>query len=515
MASKYLYAFLLIHSMCFARELHQTNDIPKSTAEAQGVSSSAILDFIHAVESEMDALHSLVLMRHGKVVAEGWWAPYEAERPHMLYSLSKSFTATAIGMAVDEKQLSLDDKVVSFFPDRVPADASENLNAMRIRDLLCMGTGNHDDTLPAMKDGGETDWIKVFLSCPVEHQPGTHFRYNTGATYMLSAILQKVTGEKLLDYLTPRLFDPLGIKNPSWESSAQGIHTGGYGLKVKTQDIAKLGQLYLQKGMWNGKRLLSEAWVQQATSNQISTGNNPKSDWNQGYGFQFWRCRHNAYRGDGAFGQYCVVMPDQDAVLAITSGLGNMQQVLDLAWQHLLPGMNDQALPPNPDAAATLHGKLSTLQLKPVHGEPSSPKADDFIGKVYHFKENERGLQRLSLSPLSDGLHITLHNTHGEQRIPCGFGEWKTSTITLEKALVKPVGETNGLQPIAASGAWTTPERFVATVYFNETPFKLTQTLQFKDEQLFLNLEYNVRFSQKKWQLTGSLTPPNLKGESP
>ncbi|MFT5129213.1 MAG: CubicO group peptidase (beta-lactamase class C family), partial [Rhodothermales bacterium] len=161
-------------------------------------------------------------------------------------------------------------------------------------------------------------WPAVFLGQPVTHQPGSCFRYNTGASYMLAAILHQVTGKPLVDYLGERLFEPLGITDYSWETDPCGVNTGGYGLKIRTEDIAKLGQLYLRKGLWNGKRLLSETWIAAASSRQIDNGSNPKSDWNQGYGFQFWICRHGAYRGDGAFGQYCIVMPKQDSVIAIT-----------------------------------------------------------------------------------------------------------------------------------------------------------------------------------------------------
>lgn len=475
--------------------------------EAQGVSSSAILEWVDAAERDVDALHSFVLVRHGKIIAEGWWSPYEKDRPHMLYSLSKSFTSTAVGMAVDEGRLSLDDKVVSFFPDKVPAQPSENLARMRIRDLLCMGSGNHNDTLPPMREGAETDWVKVFFAQPVEHEPGTYFCYNTGATYMLSAIVQKTTGQKVLDYLTPRLFEPLGIQNATWEVSPQGIQTGGYGLKVKTRDIAALGLLYLRKGDWNGKRLLSEKWVGQATSKQIANGDKPDNDWNQGYGFQFWRCRNNAYRGDGAFGQYCVVMPDQDAVLAITSGLGDMQQVLNLAWTHLLPAMRPEPLAADPAARTRLSDKLASLTLRPVKGERSTPAAAGVLGKTYAFEDNEKGLQSLSLNQDDKGVFLKLRNVHGEQRIDCGFDRWATGEITFEKALTLPVGGTNGRQVIAASGAWAAPDLYLANIYFYETPFRLTLSLRFKDERLFLDLEHNVAFGPKKWSLMSRQLP--------
>lgn len=476
--------------------------------EAQGVSSRAVLDWVGAVERDVNALHSFVLVRHGKIVAEGWWSPYEKDRPHMLYSLSKSFTSTAIGIAADEGRLSLDDKVISFFPDQAPAQPSENLARMRVRDLLCMGSGNHNDTLKPMKEGTEADWIKVFFAQPVEHEPGTHFCYNTGATYMLSAILQKTTGQDLLAFLTPRLLEPLEIRGATWEVSPQGIRTGGYGLKVRTRDIASLGQLYLQKGAWNGKRLLSEQWVSLASSKQISNGDKPDSDWAQGYGFQFWRCRNNAFRGDGAFGQYCVVMPDQDAVLAITSGLGDMQQVLNLVWAHLLPGLRPEPLAADPATRAQLASKLASLALRPVSGERSSPAAAGVLGKTFTFEDNDKGLQSLSLNQDDSGLFLKVRNVHGEQRIDCGFGRWSKGDVIFEKALTLPVGGTNGRQMIAASGAWTAPDQYTASVYFCETPYCLTLDLGFKGDRLTLDLNYNVAFGPKKWQLVGSVAPP-------
>ena len=299
-------SFLLLFVAGNAQD-HKTE---ATTPESLGISSQAILNFIEAAEKERkDDLHSFILLRHGQIAAQGWWNPYNPESPHMLFSLSKSFTSTAIGIAQAEGLLNINDKVTSFFPDETPKEASQNLQAMRIRDLLAMNTGHNDDATDRMtKD--TASWVKGFLSLPVEHKPGTHFVYNSAATFMLSAIIQKTTGKTLLDYLTPRLFEPLGITHPAWESSPAGINIGGWGLKVRTKDIAQLGQLYLQKGMWQGKQLIPAAWVEEATKKQSSNGSNPDSDWEQGYGYQFWRCRYDLYRGDGAFGQYCIVFPE-------------------------------------------------------------------------------------------------------------------------------------------------------------------------------------------------------------
>ena len=326
-------------SFCIAAA-QASSPLPRSSPEAQGVSSSAVLAFVEAADKNIDSMNSFMLVRHGHVVAEGWWAPYDAESPHSLYSLSKSFTSTAVGLAIAEGKLSLDDEVLKFFPEDAPAEPSNNLKAMRVSDLLRMSTG-HQTEPPRTPD---QPWTKTFLAQPVPFKPGTHFLYNTSATYMLSAIVQKATGMTVLDYLRPRLFEPLGIEHPTWETSPQGISTGGYGLSIRTEDIARFGQLYLQKGKWQGKQLVPAAWVEAATARQTSNGSNPKSDWDQGYGYQFWRCRHGAYRGDGAFGQFCVVLPEQDAVIAITSGVKDMQAVLNLVWDKLLPAMKPSPL---------------------------------------------------------------------------------------------------------------------------------------------------------------------------
>jgi CubicO group peptidase (beta-lactamase class C family) len=233
---------------------------PRSTPAAQGLSAAAILSFVERAEASIEALHSLMLVRHGHVIAEGWWSPYGPKLPHMLFSLSKSFTSTAVGLAVAEGRLTVQDRVLSFFPQDAPAEVSENLAAMRVRDLLSMSTGNADDTFGPMHEAADGNWVRAFLARPVEYAPGTHFLYNTGATYMCSAIVQKLTGQTLLDYLTPRLFAPLGIEGARWESCPRGINHGGTGLHVRTEDIARFGQLYLQKGLWQGQRLLSEAW---------------------------------------------------------------------------------------------------------------------------------------------------------------------------------------------------------------------------------------------------------------
>jgi CubicO group peptidase (beta-lactamase class C family) len=300
-------------------------------------------------------------------VAECWWKPEAADKPHVMHSLSKSFTSTAVGLAVAEGKLSIDDHVLKLFPEDAPAEPSENLKAMRVRDLLTMTCGHETEA----KFTPDTPWVKTFLAQPVPHKPGTHFQYNTPGSYMLSAIVTKVTGQTVLDYLKPRLFEPLGIDNPTWQASPQGISCGGFGLFIRTEDIAKFGLLYLQKGKWNGKQLVPANWVEMATSKQVEnkdapSGRGNKPDWQQGYGFQFWRCQHGAVRGDGANGQFCIVLPEQDAVIAITAETGNMQAEINVVWDKLLPAFGVAALPANGPEEAKLKETRGGLKAHPA-----------------------------------------------------------------------------------------------------------------------------------------------------
>ncbi|MES2707485.1 MAG: serine hydrolase [Verrucomicrobiota bacterium] len=345
--------------------------LPRSTPEAEGVSSAGLRAYVEAADKEVNTMHSFMLVRHGKVVAEAWWKPEAAEKAHVLWSLSKSFTSTAVGLAVEEGKIKLDDKVLKFFPGDAPAEPSENLKAMTVKDLLTMSCGH--ETEARLRGDAGAPWVKTFLAQPVPHPPGSHFLYNTPGTYMLSAIVTKVTGQTVLDYLKPRLFEPLGVASPEWGTSPQGISLGGYGLKLRTEDIAKFGQLYLQKGKWNGKQLIPAAWIEQATSKQVPNDAGKKdpdqSDWAQGYGFQFWRCRHNAFRGDGKDGQYCLVLPEQDAVVAITANTADMQKEINIVWEHLLPAFKAAPLPENPDELAKLKAVISGLKVPASDGK--------------------------------------------------------------------------------------------------------------------------------------------------
>ena len=404
----------------------------------------------------------------------------------MLYSLSKSFASTAIGLAIQEGLITIDDPVISFFPELAPEDPSQHLQAMRIRDLITMNTGHEQDASRRMM-GHPKGWVAGFLSLEVEHKPGTIFVYNSGATYMLSAIIQKVTGMPVVEYLQSRLFDPLEIKAPTWESDPEGINVGGWGLSVTTLDIAKLGQLYLQKGNWKGEQILSEEWVNTATSLQTSNGSNPESDWDQGYGYQFWRCRYNNYRGDGAFGQYCIVMPEKDAVIAITAASNDMQGILNMVWEHLLPAMEDKPLPENEEAQTELNTRLEKLALATVEGEASSPLAPEVSGLRYELKPNAYELEAVEfdMSNTNGENFMTVWSPEGQHTFPVGFK-------TMPKGRMNLPGQVPWAT--AASGAWVSDDHYRVLVYNYESPHALTFDFVFSEggQSLTWDGEYNV-----------------------
>ena len=329
------------------KETAEMIDLPR--AETPDSVAKAMDGFFEQATADSMDIHSVMIVRDGSVIYSRWQSEGVDTVPHVLHSVSKTFTATAVGLAIADGKLALTDKVIDFFPDKLPTDVSDHLKAMTVRDLLTMTCG-HDEE-PSFRGTPDAEWVQAFLAHPVVHEPGTFYLYNSLGTYMLSAIVQKVTGEKVVDYLDTRLFQPLHIEKPKCEESPQGINCGGWGLYLKTEDLAKMGQLLLQKGEWNGKQLIPAEWVAEMSKKQVESinpgtrmedaaakGMTPEtSDWMQGYGYQMWRCRPGCFRADGARGQYIIVVPDKNAVIAITSDNGDLQGELNLVWERILP----------------------------------------------------------------------------------------------------------------------------------------------------------------------------------
>ncbi|NAZ87958.1 serine hydrolase, partial [Kineococcus sp. T90] len=339
--------------------------LPRSAPCALGVDARGVAAFLDAVEAAGGVeLHSLAVLRRGAVVAEGWWAPYAPQRPHLLYSVSKSFTVSALGLAVAEGLVDLDSTVLSHFPELDGDVTDERARSITLRHVAAMASGHRGETIAAA-DADETgDVVRGFLRLPPEEEPGTFFAYNQPCTFAISAVVQRAAGTTLTQYLRPRLLDPLGIGETAWTTDARGREIGFSGLHATTDALAKLGQLHLQRGRWGDAQLLPAQWVDAVGRSHADTAaSQDKPDSRLGYGYQFWPSTHG-YRADGAYGQFALVLPEQDAVVAITGQSTTTQVLLDAVWEHLVPALSGPALPA--DAAAhdaALAGRLAALEL--------------------------------------------------------------------------------------------------------------------------------------------------------
>jgi CubicO group peptidase (beta-lactamase class C family) len=473
--------------------------LPRSTPEAEGLDSERLLALVAALDGSVGEIHSMMLLRHGKVVAEGWWAPYVPEDIHVLYSVTKSFNATAVGFAVDEGLLSIDDLVLPIFPELQPAAPDPLMQGMRVVDLLTMSTGHTTDSIDAMRQRTDGQWTRSFLESAVPREPGTYFMYNSGAAYMLGAIVQKVTGMSVEDYLTPRLFEPLGITEPLWGKSEEGVNLADGGLSVRTEDLAKFGQLYLQNGMWNGQQLLPADWASAATSSQVSTGNSD-GNWSYGYGYQFWRSQVG-YRADGSLGQFSFVLPEQDIVLAVTSGTTQTDGVMNAVWQNLLPAIVETSLPENPSAQAALTTRLAALST-PTPTPSAEPPVVDVSGRRYAIEPNSQGILSVQLDLATEAPSLLIEDADGAHTITLGTGQWARGRTGFKKRINELFDTPE--QGIAALGTWTAADTFTAKLAFNETPYIMTASFKFDAERVLVDMSYNVRW--------GAIAEPQLVG---
>ncbi|MDN0199024.1 serine hydrolase domain-containing protein [Streptomyces sp. S.PNR 29] len=449
--------------------------LPSSAPADQGVDASGVHAFLDALEAAPDIEpHSLMILRHGHVVASGWWAPYTAERPQLLYSISKSFTGTAAGLAVAEGLIGLDDTVLSYFPEFEADITDPRSRAMLVRHVASMASGHEAETIEQTLALDPAEPVRGFLLLPPDRDPGTVFAYNQPTTYTLAAIVQRVTGQPLTDYLRPRLLDPLGIGDVAWLRDGSGRELGYSGLHATTDAVARLGQLYLRGGVWEGERLLPQAWVTEATRPHIATtdafGETERNDWHQGYGFQFWKSRHG-YRGDGAYGQFCLVLPEHDAVIALTGETVRMQQVLDFAWEHLLPAFRPAPLTGREEQDASLRERLARLALPPAAGK-SAPeeRAEDWSGAAFTpyggVCADQPGVTAADVTAGPDGWTLSLTEDGDRLELRLGAQGW---TVTEE-----PV-------PTAVSGGWADAGTLVVDVAFLETPHHLIVTCSLAD----------------------------------
>lgn len=498
--------------------------LPRAEPSLKNVDAAQIIAFLDYIKKENLELHSFMLFRSGAVVAEGFWKPYGPDRPHMQHSAAKSWTATAIGLAIAEGLINLDDRVVSFFPDLTPNDVSPYLAAMTVRDLLTMRTGHRTGI-----SGGEwrqvtTSWTAAFLNEPVVEAPGSEFIYSSATSYMLSAILTRVTGLTAHAYLTPRLFEPLRMGAISWDISPEGVNPGGNGISCVTEDVLKFGVLHLQKGEWEGERILPADWVKDATRNQVKDvwmaeldgkrflprpdGNISPSQRREGYGYQWWMTAHGGYRASGVYGQQCIVLPNHDAVIAITAAIAPKdQRLFPGLWNHLLPSLGTSRLQMDraKSADAALRKRLEQLSLEHLVERTRSNIEASIDGLRYAIADNPNQVREIGVSFEDDLCRFVLVDHRGTHVIDAGMGREVEGETSMTGNSLHHQYQPDKLR-VVASAAWSDDDTLKMTWRFVETAFCDSITLRFDGDKVAMDRSVNVNSGDLQW--------PTLQGRA-
>ena len=395
-----------------------------------------------------------------------------------MYSVTKSFVSSAIGLVIADGLLTVEDRVVDIFPDLAPYPIDEHLAGLRVKHLLTM-SAEHAPSPGARRSPTVAAFLAEKLSLP----PGSRYEYSSFCSYVLAAIVQRLTGEGLDSYLRPRLFEPLGIVARPWLASEEGVNNGGWGLHLTTREMARLGQLYLQQGLWQGNRILPRAWVTEATGKRVeSWGNAGAPDWTVGYGYQFWQGQHGSYRADGLLGQFCLVLPRLDALIAVTAGTLETQRVLDLAWERLLPALEADsvpaddtlAFPATPMGAESSPGAVELSDVTFVLSEPFALPTRFYGGEVPIVS---------ATVILADGaVVLALSDRNATYRLPIGLNAWAGGR--------SPVS-TGYAEPYKGLARWEAPDRLAVELVFTEGGFRMTFTFGLDPVQLRLKTPAN------------------------
>lgn len=439
-------------------------DFEYASPESEGVRSSAISDMLEAIQRENKNIHSMLIWRHGKLIHENYFAPYQADTPHAMFSCSKTFTSMLIGIAQDKGLLSIHDPVLKYFEDVPIENPNDYLREMTLRDLLMMSSGHGEDTFGYMYGCKDGDWARVFLNRPVDHKPGTHFVYNTGATYMLSAILTRVTGKTALELAEEWLFGPMDIKGATWETCPKGVSMGGTGLHIRPRDMMKMGILLLSGGRWSDKQLISRQYIREAQTKKIDNRNpddpNQNPNWAAGYCYQLWRCAFDAFRADGAGGQYIVVMPKYDIVVVFTSALGaDIGCPLRYIQTYLLPGILPVPQVEYAEERARLAALAQEASCPAAVSMPDAAKSFPF-GKTWILPENPMRIRTLAVRE----DELVIHTVDGEI-LRAQYG-WHSPV--LGNTLYKVPHKWMGSDPVSLMARWEEGALYLRLNYFTD-----------------------------------------------
>lgn len=471
--------------------------IERAAPEEQGISSASIGRFIRALEDQESSVISMMLLRGGKVIAEFYKYPYRPDSLQLLFSLTKSITGIGIGIACDKGLLSLQDRVITFFPNHLPPVISENLSRMTVRDLLTMSCGIGENTYAQLFAAKE--WTRAFLAQDFVHEPGTYYEYCTHASYMLSAIVEAVTGESFYTFIQRNLLEPLQIYESSWEKSPEGTTAGGMGLGLSTEAIAKFGQTLLCGGRYAGRQIVSEDFVRQATTSQIHKGTVIPGARSTRYGYQIHiDSEGGCFYGDGAFGQLCYVALRQDMVLAITSQKSDVNRIIGLLWRHVLIETADNPLPPSHEHRRLIEQLKSLRFPVPISNNdiPTFP-----IDGTYILGHNPAGLARMTLRTEQMKLNILLEYAEREDSLLSFRFDLPAKG---RDAFIKDIEYHR--QVYRSFASWTV-NTLLLTVFYIETPYVASYRIYFNSGQIRLDFSINSSFTLTDFTCTGDKLP--------
>lgn len=404
-----------------------------ASPEEVGISSDHIIKFIKSLEYSQIPMHSMLIIRYGKLIAETYYAPYKKDTLHRMFSVTKSFTSLAIGLLAEEGKLSLEDKIVKYFPEMLPKEGVHPYTAeMTIKDMLKMSSAHENTTY---KLNLEKDWVKSFFTVKPSHHPGSIFSYDTSSSHTLAALVEKLSGMKLLDYLRSKCLDELEFSKDSYIiPDPEGVSMGGSGLMATSRDLAKVAWTVMHNGVFEQKQLFPESYIKEAIKKQIDTSvKGGSTEEKQGYGYQFWRIRNDGFAFFGMGGQLAICLPKEDLLVittADTQGLGGgVQTIYDTFWREIYNHISDKSLNENKEGYQALKAVLKECHIKEVEGQLTNPLVNVINRKSYHFDENPMKLKSIKIEWRENSGVFFYENHKGKQELAFGLGRQIESTF--------------------------------------------------------------------------------------
>ncbi len=445
------------------------------TPESAGIPSAAIERFIGRLEGSRLCMHDFLMVKGGKVLAEAYWKPFHAQRKHRMYSVSKSFVSIAVGVMIGEGKLSLDTHVADFFPEKLPDNPHPYLLEMTVRDLLMMSTCHNRCSYTDQ----DSDWVATFFQRKPSHRPGRVFSYDTAATVVLNAIVEKLAGEPFLQYLRPRVLEPIGVTEDIWcVERPEGGSWGGSGVMVTAMDLAKVANLCMHGGCHEGRQLIPEWYIREATAKQIDNRvGEADPEWQFGYGYQFWRTRNNGFAMNGMGSQFAICLPEHDFILVTN---GDTQEVktgasviLNALWTEIYPYLTgEKACVSTEEEKESLKKRIEDLHILPETGALSSSEAVKWHGMKFVMDENPMGIRWTRFFFEDGAITMQYENAQGECELKFGVGSVRAQAFPQKNYYGKRIREIPGIQyDCLCTAAWADEHSFAGHVWVTDDYF--------------------------------------------